>query len=271
MTFSSATELECRSLRVCTGQRTILEEVSFTIRSGESLMVIGPNGSGKTTLLHALLGLTPAAAGEILWNGRRIQRQTRSEMARMAAYVPQLPEMPHGFTVFEYVLTARYARRRTWRGYSAEDQRSADTALALTGMADFSDRPVATLSGGELQKVLLAAAVAQEPPFLLLDEPAAFLDYHHQVEIMALIERLRQERNLSVILVTHDLNIPFLAGARLLALKNGRPLFYGAAADLPRQLAMLEQLYDTPFRVITSQTEGWFIQPVFTGPGGRTP
>jgi len=272
VTVASATTLECRNLRVRAGDKVILEDVSFGIRSGESLMVIGPNGSGKTTLLHALLALVSAAAGDILWNGRPVQSLTRRELARLAAFMPQLPETPTGFTVFEYVLTARYARRGSWGRYTAEDHKKTEAALELTAMTAFRDRPVSTLSGGERQKTQLAAAVAQETPFLLLDEPAAFLDYHHQVEIMALVERLRQERNLSVVMVTHDLNIPFLDGARVLALKNGRTLFYGMVTDLPSQLSMLEQLYDTPFRLIhTSDSEGWFIHPVFTGPGGSSP
>jgi len=267
VTTPPVTALECRDIRVLAGDKAILDGISFSLRAGESLMVIGPNGSGKTTLLHALLGLVPVASGEILWDHRPLRSLSRLDIARTAAYMPQLPECPPGFTVFEYVLTARYARRQSWRGYTSGDRDIVDVALALTGMSGFSRRPVVSLSGGELQKILLAAAVAQETPFLLLDEPAAFLDYHHQVEIMALVEHLRRERNLSVIMVTHDLNIPFLAGARLLALKQGRTLYYGTVTELPRQRPMLESLYDTPFQVITTDDAKWFIHPVFSTRG----
>ncbi|HOQ89197.1 MAG TPA: ABC transporter ATP-binding protein [Candidatus Hydrogenedentes bacterium] len=263
MTAPPVPILECRNIRVSAGAKTILDDVSLSLWPGESLMVIGPNGSGKTTLLYALLGLVPIASGQVLLAGKPIDNHSRLNIARYLSYMPQLPERPAGFSAFEYVLTARYARRRHWGGYSREDQEAAEAAIALTGMESFTHRPLASLSGGELQKIMLAAAVAQETPVLLLDEPAAFLDYRHQVEIMTLVECLRLERNLSVVMVTHDLNIPFLNNAHLLALKEGRTLFQGTVSDLPEKQNLLESLYDTAFDLIPAGSGKWFIRPAF--------
>ncbi len=246
--------IEARGVEVVLGGKTILQDVSFDVQEGESLTLVGPNGAGKTTLLRCLAGLVLPAAGEILLDGTDLRRWSRRRVARRIAYVAQGGEAP-ACTAYEFVLMARYAHLNRIGGIRTADREAAHEALAATGTADFQHQPMKTLSGGQRQKVLIAAALAQEASILLLDEPATYLDYRHQAEVLDLIERLHRGSGYTVITVSHDLNQGALESDRVLALSDGRVVLDGRPGDLARP-EVLNDVFHTPFDVFVHHRSG---------------
>lgn len=230
------------------GRPWTLEAVSFAVKPGEVLGIVGPNGSGKSSLLKLLAGLLRAALGDIQMAGRSINQLEPQELARMVAVVPQEFVQVFPFTVAETVLMGRFPHRRTgWWNLGMGDESEADLLVAHRAMVDtdvvtFADRLVSDLSGGERQRVMIARALAQEPTILLLDEPMAFLDINHQIDICALIRRLNRERALTVVLVSHDLNVASQLCDRLVMLKEGRVCQAGTPAETINE-NVLRQVY----------------------------
>jgi iron complex transport system ATP-binding protein len=204
-----------------------LDHLSFHVDTGEILGIVGPNGSGKTSLLKVLSGLLPAGEGYVRLGGLSLGKQSQTDIARVVAVVPQEYAQVFPFTVAETVLMGRFPHRTTrWWSLGIGDETADDLACAHQSMVDtdvlsLADRLVSDLSGGERQRVMIARALAQEPKILLLDEPTAFLDINHQIEICSLIARLRTERRLTVVLVSHDLNVASQYCDRVLMLKDG--------------------------------------------------
>ncbi len=214
------------------GPSFALADVSFDVRAGEILGVIGPNSAGKTTLMRLLTRVLPPAAGTLALDGRPLGGLPRWEIAREIAVVPQ--DLPAGlpFTVEALVLMGRFphAPRRYFE--SAADRAIAREAMALTGVTALAGAAVGTLSGGERQRVALARALAQRPRLLVLDEPTAHLDLRHQVEAVALLRRVNRERGVTIVLVSHDLNLAAELCDRLLLLASGRVARVGAPVEV---------------------------------------
>jgi iron complex transport system ATP-binding protein len=241
--------------------RPVLRGVSVRIADGDVVSIIGPNGAGKSTLMAALLGLLPAAEGAVRLDGRPIESLPRRQVARRIAYVPQLHEGYLGFTVREVVEGGRYAYLDPLDPLSAEDHAIVESAAEAAGVNHLLERPVDTLSGGERQKVWIAAALAQRSPILFLDEPTNALDPAHQVELIRIMREFMTDsrsaatgRN-TLLLVSHDLNLPLAIGGRVLALREGV-----VALDEPVEALLdtnrLEALFGTSF-------------VLYHGPGGR--
>jgi iron complex transport system ATP-binding protein len=209
------------------GRLWTLDHLSFRVEAGEILGIVGPNGSGKSSLLKVLSGLLPIGEGDVQLGGRSIQKRTQADIARMVAVVPQEYQQVFPFTVAETVLMGRFPHRTArWWSMGIGDETVGDLACVHQAMVDtdilsLADRLVSDLSGGERQRVMIARALAQEPKILLLDEPTAFLDINHQIEICSLVARLRAERGLTVVLVSHDLNVASQYCDRVLMLKEG--------------------------------------------------
>ena len=205
-----------------------LSDLSFTIAPGEIVGVIGPNSSGKTTVIRLLTRVLEPAAGEILLEGTPVRRLSRAELARRVAVVPQglLPQFP--FTVGELVLMGRYPHDPGRYFESPRDRAIAREAMEATGVLELAELPLEQLSGGERQRAVIARALAQEPRLLVLDEPTSHLDLRHQVETAALLRRLNRERGMSILLVSHDLNLAAEVCDRLLLLAGGRAVAIGA-------------------------------------------
>lgn len=231
----------------------ILRDVTFSVSAGEYLSLIGPNGAGKTTLLRCLLGQHPGCREAILLNGRPLSHYTARERALAVSYVPQLQDARFPLTVGEFVMQSRYPHLKPLAPPTAADRAEVEQALATTGTAVFRDRLLRTLSGGERQKVYIAAALAQGAPLILLDEPAAFLDYHHQADIMTLLKQINTGLGTTILAVNHDLNHAVRWSDRLIALKEGRTVFDGRPEEL-MDPARLKALFDTPFRLIADGT-----------------
>ncbi|MBY0248243.1 MAG: ABC transporter ATP-binding protein [Nitrospiraceae bacterium] len=222
------------------GRPWTIERVSFEVTRGEVLGIVGPNGSGKSSLLKLLAGLLRAGSGRIRVLGQVSADLSPIALARMLAVVLQEQPQVFPFTVAETVLMGRFPHRQAgWWNFGSEADTPGDLACAQRAMAEtdvlsLADRPVSELSGGELQRVMIARALAQDPAILLLDEPTAFLDINHQLDICSLISRLRDERRLTVVLVSHDLNIASQYCDRVLMLKAGRLSHIGSPAETIR-------------------------------------
>ncbi|MDR1243088.1 MAG: ABC transporter ATP-binding protein [Deltaproteobacteria bacterium] len=228
------------------GQAFRLKEIAFSAERGALVGVLGPNGSGKSTLIMALAGLVPVLGGSIFWMGQNIDGLRPRLRAGIMAALPQksmdLPDM----TVLDIVLMGRYARSASWFGYAEEDEVRAVSALQQTNCAGLIHKRVRAVSGGELQRVLLARALAQNCPVLLLDEPASSLDPGQGPAMLALLRRLAAQEQLCVILALHDLNLAALYCDYLVLLKNGRIFTQGITGQVFTQ-SILEQVYDAPF------------------------
>ena len=205
-----------------------LDHLSFHVDAGEILGVVGPNGSGKSSLLKVLSGYLPAGEGDVRLGGLSLGTRSQADIARLVAVVPQEYAQVFPFTVAETVLMGRFPHRTArWWSMGIGDETASDLACAHHAMVEtdvlsLANRLVSDLSGGERQRVMIARALAQAPKILLLDEPTAFLDINHQIEICSLIAQLRAERRLTVVLVSHDLNVASQYCDRILMLKEGR-------------------------------------------------
>ena len=208
--------------------REILRDLTFSIAAGERVSLIGPNGAGKTTLLKCLQRILRGGRGAIRVAGAPLDSYKQFELAKRLAYVPQSEGRTAPYTVRELVEMARYPHLGPLAPMRSADAAAIDRALEETGMVALSDRPLTALSGGERQKALLAAALAQETDILLLDEPTAFLDPAQQADLLEVLGRVRR----TILSVTHDLNEALSHSTRVLALRDGALVFDGPSAAL---------------------------------------
>lgn len=225
-----------------------LDGVSFQAKAGEVLGIVGPNGSGKTSLLKLLAKSLHPQAGTLCLFGRDLTAMTQGEVARLVGVVPQDTQQLFPFTVAETVLMGRFPHRRHDRWNSGfgwetqEDLTVAAQAMAAMHITHLARRSVTDLSGGERQRTVIARALAQAPKVLLLDEPTAFLDLQHQVEICSVLRQLKEDRGLTIVLVSHDLNLVSQYCDRLMLLDHGRVCRLGRSEEVI-QSEVLEAVY----------------------------
>lgn len=220
----------------------LLDQLQFSVRQGEFFVIIGPNGSGKTTLMRLLSGIERAGAGQLDVMARPMEDYGRRKLAKTIALVPQAIQADLPFTVAEIVLMGRAPHMGLLGLESADDMAVADRVMAFTGLDHLAGRRLKALSGGECQRVFIARAICQEPRIMLLDEPTAALDLAHQLMIMDLMESLRKTRGVTVVMVSHDLNLAAMYADRILLLKAGHMVCMGTPAEvLQRQI--LEDTY----------------------------
>ncbi len=208
------------------GGRNVVDGVSVAVEQGEWVTMIGPNGAGKTSLLRAISGLVPHR-GEIRLGGVSTRDLRRREVAQQVSVVPQSPYLPAGMTVREYVLLGRTPYVSYLGREGRRDQAAAASAIERLDLRDLAGRELGTLSGGERQRAVLARALAQEAPLLLLDEPTSALDAGRQQEVLELIDGLRLDAGLTVVSTMHDLTLAGLYAPRLLLLSGGRIVAQG--------------------------------------------
>ena len=226
--------------------KSILHDISFQVEPGQFLSILGPNGAGKTTLLKCINRIHPASAGVIRVNDRPLKKISQSELAIQVGYVPQggVDNVP--FTVFEFAMLGRYPHLSPFTSPRPEDEAAVLNALELAGAEALAERDCTTLSGGEKQRVLIAAALAQDARILLLDEPTTFLDPHHQQDILTLLSRLNRDSGATIVSVTHDINAAALTSDVVLALLDGQIAFQGPPEELMTD-AVLERIYGRSF------------------------
>lgn len=218
----------------------VLNGFSLDIEHGEIVGIIGPNGSGKTTVLKLLSKVLKPNHGNVILMGKDISSMKQRDIAKIVAVVPQGEISAFPFTAREVVLMGRSPHLNFWQMENEHDLRIADNAMALTDSLEIADRNIDELSGGERQRIIIARALSQEPKIMLLDEPTSFLDINHQVEIFDLIKRLNSERDLTVVIVSHDLNMASEYCDRLVLMKNGRAFRDGSPKDVITETNMKE-------------------------------
>jgi len=241
-----------------------LSALDLTLRPGELLGLVGPNGSGKTTLIRVLTGVVRPSAGSVRLSGRDVSAIRQAEIARLAAVVPQDPVLPPAFNSLDCVLMGRTPHLRMLQQEGPHDLEIARRAMLATDTWGFADRPVGELSGGERQRVIVARALAQETPVLLLDEPTAHLDIGHQGAVLDLMRGFARRDGKAVLAVVHDLTLAAHYCDRLVALKAGRVAAEGAPADVLRP-ALLSDVYGVPVTVVPHPETG---RPVVAPSGG---
>lgn len=228
--------LEVWNISVGYGERPILSGVSFDLRDGEIIVLLGSNGAGKTTLIRALNGTLPILCGEISLDGKMLATLSRREIAENIAVVAQENETRFPVTVLEFVLSGRFVHGSAFGWESEEDVQLARKALADCDLVDYDTRLMNHLSGGERQRVVLARAIATNARILLLDEPTANLDLAHQAMMFKLVRKRCLECNSSAIVITHDLNLASEFADEIIMLKDG----HVAAKGKPEQVLTTE-------------------------------
>ena len=246
--------LETRHLSVTLDNTVLLADIDLQVEAGDYLCIVGPNGAGKTTLLRALAGLLPST-GQITIKNQRFGSMPARERARQIAYVPQGQGRELPFMVADFIAMSRYPHHHAFSGWQPADTEAVEAAMQTTGITPFRHRHMRTLSGGEAQRVMIAAALAQQTPIILLDEPTSFLDPHHQYDIEQLIRRLNIEHGITMIEVTHDINHASQHACHVLALKDGRADWHGRADEF-MQDARLQSLYQQSFVLIPHPQTG---------------
>ena len=235
--------------------KEILKNISLSVKEGEYISIVGPNGAGKTTLLKCLDRIYKGGDGDIKIAGKPLDKYSQKELAGQVSYVPQADGRIVPFTVHEFVMMGRYPYLSPFSSVSEKDEVVVRDALAMTGTLEFAERFLSTLSGGERQKVFIAAALAQGAKVLLLDEPTTFLDPKHEADVHRLLARANREGGVTVVSVTHDINSAVVTSRRILALKDGAVAFCGPAEEFMNN-EILQNVYDKPFMFVKHPRDG---------------
>ena len=204
------------------GSSFSLEEINFNVSEGEFISIIGPNGSGKSTLLKIISGVISPQKGTVKINEENIHSVEKKKLAKKIAFVPQTFSVAFPFSVFEIVMMGRTPYLNNF-GYEKEhDIEIANEALKSVGIYHLKNSGINEVSGGEAQRAFIARALAQDPDILLLDEPNAHLDIEHQIAIFKILEKLNSEKNITILIISHDLNLAGYFGRRILLMKQGK-------------------------------------------------
>lgn len=238
--------IEIEDLSFAVSAKRILQGISFSVSAGQKFFIVGPNGAGKTTLLRCLSRIITDYHGSIKVKGKNLKAYSQKNLAKILTYVPQSLPADIPFTVHQFVLMARYPHLSPFSVISPQDQEITLDAMKMTQTACFTDRVIATLSGGERQQVSIAAAVAQQAQIFLLDEPATYLDYRHQRDIHNLLAKINKTYGTTIVCVTHDLNSAVLSADTIIALKQGGIVFEGTTEEIMEE-EILEKIYSKKF------------------------
>lgn len=219
--------LAVKSLKFCYGKKLILDDITFSVSTGTICGLLGPNGSGKTTLLKCINGILKPAAGRIEINNVSLEQMSRPEIARSMSVVPQQTNTVFSFKVVDMVVMGRSPVLEVWQKPTLSDRAEAVKLLTELGIGHLAERPFNEISGGERQMVLLARAIFQNTPIMLLDEPTSHLDLKNQVKIMELVRSVALKRGITTIMTLHDPNLALHYCDEVVLLKNGRIMDMG--------------------------------------------
>jgi len=234
--------IQVKNLTHAYGDLPVLRNITFSVQKGDFYIIIGPNGSGKTTLMKFLARILKSPGGHLEILGLPLDQYTRKALARIIAFVPQTIPVDFPFTVTEIVLMGRSPYLGMLGLEQEKDLEIAREAIAFTGLEHLAHRKLDQLSGGEQQRVFIARAICQQPQVILLDEPTASLDLAHQVRLMDLMEKLQQEMGVTVVMVSHDVNLAAMYGNRLLLINEGRIVCQGVPDEV-LTFEILEDVY----------------------------
>jgi len=234
--------IEISGLTCSYEDQAVLDNLSMSVETGEFFIIIGPNGSGKSTLLNTVAGLLILQKGVIKIQNHLLSEIDQKSLAQTLALVPQSMEIDFPFTVKEVVLMGRTPHQGFLGLEKEADSKIVGEALDYTDLAHLAERKVYQLSGGERQRAFIARAICQQPDIMLLDEPTASLDLSHQTRIMDLMERLKTEKGMTVVMVSHDINLASMYADKLILLKSGQIVAKGSPTEVLRY-DILEEAY----------------------------
>ena len=232
--------LEVRNLNYQYRNLPVLKNINFKIAKGEFVGIIGPNGAGKSTLLKVVTGLL-GDQEQVFYDGKTVKEIPRKKFARMVGYVPQETEFSFAYPVAEVILMGRYPHMKNFAFYSDRDRQVMKDAMRMLDIEQYEYRNFTELSGGEKQRVVIAGAVAQEPRMIVLDEPTSALDLHHQIAIYRTLKNLQREKNTTILIVTHDINLAAQYCERILIIYEGQILSDGP----PEEVLKFKRLQET--------------------------
>jgi len=233
--------LKISKLNFAYNSNIILKNISLEFNEGEFSAIIGPNGAGKSTLLKIIDGILHSDDEHVTFDETAITSISRKQLARNIAYLPQEIEFSFAYSVHDVVRMGRFPYLHGLNLYSQDDERIIDNVLSLMDIKQFKKRSFNELSGGEKQRVLIASALAQQPKIILLDEPTSALDLHHQIAIYQILKSLQKEKNLTVIVVTHDINLVAQFSNRIILMDKGSIIKDGT----PEEVLKFKTLQDT--------------------------
>lgn len=243
------------SLSVAYHDKIVLRDISISVSPGEILALIGPNGAGKSTLIRAVTGVVAVRSGQVSVDGEDLANLSPAQRAKILSVVPQARQLGGAFTVEQAVMMGR-TPYLNWLGKEGEaDKAAVQWALQQTCLEPFANRQISKLSGGEQQRVLLARALAQSTPVLLLDEPTNHLDLQHQTNLLSIVKRLANEKNLAVVMAMHDLNLVSFFADRVALLVDGKLKGLGT----PHEVIRADQItaaYHTPVEIVSHPVTG---------------
>ena len=247
--------LSARNIHYSYNSHPVLRGIDLDVAAGQFVGIIGPNGSGKTTLLRALGGVIKPAQGHIYFEGSLLSQVSRLSLSQRLACLTQTVNVNLPFTVQQVVLLGRNPHLKRFQRIGPADQQVAAAAMADAAVEHLAEKFITEISAGERQRVFIAMALTQQPDLLMLDEPTSHLDIAHQVRIYELLGRLHRDRQLTVVIVSHDLNLAAEYCQKLVLLNDGTVACAGPACDVIRK-EMLEQVYGTEVTVQLNRSTG---------------
>ena len=232
---------EIRNLNFSYGTDLVLKNITFSATAGEFIAIIGPNGAGKSTLIKLMDGILVSGGSDIYLEEKTLTDYSRKELARKIAYLPQDSKFAFSYTVKDVVMMGRFPYLKGVFAYTAEDIRVVKDVMTLMEINHFETRYFNELSGGEKQRVLIASALAQQPKIILLDEPTTALDLHHQIAIYRILKKLQKEQHITIIVVTHDINLAAQYCERMALMGKGMII----RDDTPKEVLQFNLLQET--------------------------
>ncbi len=234
------------------GSKNILDEVGITFYEGKIYGLLGPNGAGKTSLVRTLMGFIKPAKGEILYDEKAVNKLNRNDIARLVSFLPQSLSCNIDLPVFDVVSMGREPYRKTFKGLDETDIALVEEAMKFTNCSHLRDKNINKLSGGELQRVMIARTIAQDTPWIILDEPIASLDVKHQVDLVKVLKRLKDEKGKTIIIIFHDINLAASLCDEVALMKKGRIELNGQVEEI-LTAENLAHIFEIEFKSIGQQ------------------
>lgn len=227
-------------------KKPVLSHIGLHIEKGGFYGILGPNGSGKTSLLRHLLRYLPVEDGMISLNDKKLSDYSRKELATLFSHVPQNTNVEASFSVYDIIMMGRSPYQKRFGGITKDDEEEVRKAMQLMNCEEMKEKSITNLSGGEAQRVIAARAIAQDTPYLFLDEPISHLDIRYQIELMEALRTLNKERGTTIIAVLHDINMAAKYCRQILLMKNGTVFADGKTEEV-LTVKNLEAVYEIPF------------------------
>ena len=232
--------ISVNNLSVAYENNIIIEDMNLKIPKGKISIIIGANGCGKSTLLKTIARINKPKNGDIYINNKNIKKIKEKNIAKEVAFLPQGPVCPSGLTVRELVAYGRFPHQKMIGGLNSHDKDLIDWAIKETGLSEFADREVENLSGGQRQRAWIAMTLAQETEIIMLDEPTTYLDMSYQLEVLEVLQKLNREKNITVVIVLHELNNACRFADNIIGLKKGKIICEGKPLDVINKKTLKE-------------------------------